>query len=147
MKTSLKYPVVKLEEKHLQSTAELEKSCFPCPWNEEQFRHAMEDQFTELYGICSEEDNVIAYLLCSVVGDYAEILNIAADEKFRRQGLAETLLTYWTELEHIRNRQIILEVRAKNLPAQKLYEKFGFKQIHIRKNYYQDDDALVMERN
>lgn len=146
MNVSLKYSVVKLEEKHITGVAELEKLCFPCPWNEEQFRHAMEDSFTELYGICSAENKVLAYLLCSVVEDYAEILNIAAHTDYRRQGLAETLLAFWLNQEHIRQKQIILEVRAKNIPAQRLYAKFGFKQIHVRKNYYRDDDALVMQK-
>lgn len=42
--------------------------------------------------------------------------------------------------------ETILEVRAKNLAAQALYKIFGFKPIHTRKNYYPDDDAIVMQR-
>lgn len=140
------YPVIKLHEKHIQSAAELEKLCFPCPWSEEQFRTALQDKFIELYGICTEEDTVIAYLLCSVIGDYAEILNIAAHPDFRLKGLAKKLLGFWLTQEHIKNAHVILEVRAKNIPAQNLYAQCGFQQIHVRKNYYGDDDALVMER-
>lgn len=141
-----RYPVVKLEEQHLQTAAELEKLCFPTPWNEEQFRCAMLDTFTELHGICLE-GKVAAYLLCSVVGNYAEILNIAVHPDYRRKGLAYTLLSFWFSQPHILPVHTVLEVRAKNIPAQNLYAKFGFKQIHVRKNYYKDDDALVMERN
>lgn len=106
---------------------------------------ALQDKFIELYGICTEEDTVIAYLLCSVIGDYAEILNIATHPAYRQKGLAKKLLLFWLSQTHIKNAHVILEVRAKNIPAQNLYAQCGFKQIHVRKNYYGDDDALVME--
>ena len=140
------YPVIKLEKKHIKSVAELEKICFPCPWSEEQFCSALEDQFIELLGICTENEEVISYLLCSIIGDYAEILNIATHPDCRQKGLAKKLLEFWLSLPHLNHAQIVLEVRAKNIPAQNLYAQFGFKQINIRKNYYCDDDALVIEK-
>ena len=139
------YTVIKLEKKHLNQVAQIEKICFPCPWSEEQFETALTDNYTELYGLIYQ-DKIVSYLLCSVVIDYAEILNIATLPEYRKKGFAEELLKYWLNFEHIKNIKIILEVRAKNFPAQNLYKKFGFQQIHIRKNYYKDDDALVMER-
>lgn len=142
----MEFSVILLEEKHLDSTAKLEALCFPCPWSKEQFFSAMQDRFTELYGICGENREVVAYLLCSVIGDYAEILNIATHPDYRKKGLAKKLLAYWLNFDHIRHSRIILEVRSKNTPAINLYTQFGFRQIHIRKNYYEDDDALVMER-
>lgn len=142
----MEFPVILLEEKHLDSTAKLEALCFPCPWNKEQFLSAIGDRFTELYGICTEKGDVAAYLLCSVIGDYAEILNIAAHPDHRKKGLAKKLLAYWLNLDHIKHNQIVLEVRSRNTPAINLYAQFGFRQIHVRKNYYEDDDAFVMER-
>lgn len=141
----MEHPVIKITERHLKSVAELEKLCFPCPWTVEQFQHALQDDFTELFGICTEEESVAAYLLCSVVGDYAEILNIATHPNHRRKGHAKKLLSFWLRQKHIQGIRIILEVRAKNFPAQNLYGLFGFKQIHVRKKYYADDDALVMQ--
>ena len=41
---------------------------------------------------------------------------------------------------------IMLEVNVKNLPAISLYKKMGFKQISLRKNYYNTDDAIIMRR-
>jgi len=41
-------------------------------------------------------------------------------------------------------RHLTLEVRVSNKPAQLLYERFGFAPVGMRKNYYQDEDALVM---
>ena len=42
--------------------------------------------------------------------------------------------------------KILLEVRELNTPAQKLYEKFGFKKISIRKKYYNNEDAYIYEK-
>ena len=47
--------------------------------------------------------------------------------------------------EWITECRILLEVAENNLPARKLYESCGFKEIHRRKNYYADSDALIME--
>ena len=137
--------VIKIKKEHLDQIVQIEKLCFPCPWSKEQFEIALTDTYTELYGIVYQ-NKIVSYLLCSVVIDYAEILNIATLPEYRKKGFAEELLKYWLNFEHIKNIKIILEVRAKNIPAQNLYKKFGFHQIHIRKNYYKDDDALVMER-
>lgn len=139
--------MIALHEKHIKSVVILEKLCFPCPWSEEQFHAALEDKFIELFGICTAEERVVAYLLCSIIDDYAEILNIATHPDFRNKGLAKKLLRFWLSQEHIQKAHIILEVRAKNIPAQNLYTQCGFKQIHKRKNYYGDDDALVMALN
>ena len=40
---------------------------------------------------------------------------------------------------------MMLEVRKSNIPAQKLYKKFGFNEISIRKGYYNGEDAVIME--
>jgi ribosomal-protein-alanine N-acetyltransferase len=40
----------------------------------------------------------------------------------------------------------LLEVRASNESAIKLYEKFGFEKVTIRKNYYGNEDAILMRK-
>lgn len=42
-------------------------------------------------------------------------------------------------------KKCFLEVRSRNTPAISLYEKCGFKRVGLRKKYYGDDDAAVME--
>ena len=42
---------------------------------------------------------------------------------------------------------ITLEVNSINIPAIKLYEKFGFKNVGLRKKYYgQNQDAIIMTK-
>ena len=44
------------------------------------------------------------------------------------------------------NKDITLEVKEDNVPALKLYEKYGFKKVAIRKGYYNGIDGILMER-
>ncbi len=127
------------------SVSELEKLCFSSPWSKEQFDEACISSFYHLYGYV-EQDVVLAYVLVSGADDYYEIINIATHPDYRRKGYARELLTYFFAQEKIKQSEIILEVRSKNIAAQNLYRQFEFQQIHTRKKYYDDDDdALVMK--
>jgi ribosomal-protein-alanine N-acetyltransferase len=74
-----------------------------------------------------------------------EVLGLAVEPCSRRKGLARALLG-----ELLRNRpgECFLEVRASNLPAQRLYSKLGFVRCGLRRAYYHHpvEDALVMRR-
>ncbi|MBQ7088187.1 MAG: GNAT family N-acetyltransferase, partial [Clostridia bacterium] len=68
------------------------------------------------------------------------------DPDCRRGGIGSALLAAMIEAFRQEGGQsLFLEVRASNLPARSLYEKFGFTQIGIRRNYYQQpqEDGLV----
>ena len=76
--------------------------------------------------------------------DESEILILYVDKLFRKKGIAKKLINYL--INPINSKSILLEVSNKNLPELNLYEKFEFKIINIRKNYYQDSDAYVMRK-
>lgn len=90
---------------------------------------------------------VCAYSGYWLIGDEAHITTLAVHPDFRRQGLGELLL-----INDIRSaikvgaKCMTLEVRVSNDPAQKLYYKYGFKSMGLRRKYYQDnsEDALVL---
>ncbi len=128
---------------HLNDVVQLEEECFSSPWNKNQFESAISSNNYILLGHI-EQGELLAYLLVSSVLDYSEIINIATKPSRRQKGYAHNLLNYFIQNN---KGQIILEVASKNLPAIKLYEKLGFKNISLRKNYYKDDDAFVMEYN
>ncbi len=77
--------------------------------------------------------------------DIIDLLNIIVKPKYQNQGIGSVLLKYI--IDNKQNKKIMLEVRSKNINAIKLYQKYDFKIINIRKNYYKDDDAIIMERN
>lgn len=77
--------------------------------------------------------------------DIIDLLNIMVKPEYRNQGIGSVLLKYI--IDNKQDKKIMLEVRSKNINAIKLYQKYDFKIINIRKNYYKDDDAIIMERN
>lgn len=77
--------------------------------------------------------------------DIIDVLNIIVKPEFQNQGIGSILLKYI--IDNKQDKKIMLEVRSKNINAIKLYQKYDFKIINIRKNYYKDDDAIIMERN
>ncbi len=82
-----------------------------------------------------------------VLADEAHITNIAVREQYQRQGIGELLLISTIDLARERKASTMtLEVRASNYAAQKLYSKYGFTQVGLRRGYYLDnrEDAVLM---
>lgn len=83
--------------------------------------------------------------LWNVAGE-GEIANVAVHPKFWRQGVARALLqTALGKAAQLGLRRIMLEVRASNEPAQRLYHSFGFVEDSRRPRYYSNgEDAILM---
>lgn len=92
---------------------------------------------------------VAAWLSATFIPPEAELLKIAVAASCRRCGYADLLLA--DLLEKLACRQctaLYLEVRSRNLPALKFYQKNGFLKRGKRASYFDDpiDDALVLCR-
>ena len=96
----------------------------------------------------NNDGKIIGYIGISYVLDSADIISIVVHKDYTKKGIATLLLQEIFAFAKENNIQkIMLEVRRSNLPAQKLYEKHGFKQIAIRNNYYDNtEDALIYEK-
>ncbi len=80
--------------------------------------------------------------------DSAEIATLFVHPNHRRQGIGEALLK--EAIHRLKKRgikQVLLDVSIHNDPALNMYEKMGFKLIHVRANYYPNgDDARVLKK-
>ena len=96
----------------------------------------------------NNDGKIIGYIGIWYVLDSADIISIVVHKDYTQKGIATLLLQEIFAFAKENNIQkIMLEVRRSNLPAQKLYEKHGFKQIAIRNNYYDNtEDALIYEK-
>lgn len=90
-------------------------------------------------------NKVIGFVSSYFDGEIIEILNFCIDPEFQSKGFGTKLMNdFFGELKA---NSSILEVRSSNKKAIGLYEKFGFKTIRIRKEYYSNgEDALFMQK-
>lgn len=136
--------VVEMTESHLSEIAALEQLCFSEPWGEASLR---EELGQGLFLVAVEGGAVAGYVGCQTVLDEGYITNVAVFPEYRRQGIAERLLT--TLFERAAGLTFItLEVRASNTPALALYEKLGFVRVGERRGYYRSpkEDAVLLTR-
>ena len=95
----------------------------------------------------TSSSSVAGYVSVWYQGEEAHITEIAVREKLRGRGIGELLLigSLRAALEY-GSRVMTLEVRVSNFIAQRLYEKYDFKQVGVRKGYYSDnrEDAAIM---
>ena len=93
---------------------------------------------------------VIAMFSGWVIVDELEIDNLVVATSHQRQGIGAALLTEALRQAVARGAQsAVLEVRASNLAAIRLYESFGFAAAGLRRDYYRDpkEDALTMRHD
>ncbi|MGV4324089.1 GNAT family N-acetyltransferase [Trueperella pyogenes] len=78
-------------------------------------------------------------------GPEAEVLTLAVSAHMRGRGLGGYLLGELLQIPRIHGAEaVFLEVRAHDAGAQRLYERAGFVAVGWRRNYYHDDDAVIM---
>ncbi len=127
----------------------IEEETFSIPWSKLEILTDLNNPIAT-YFVASEFSKIIGYIGCWLVVGEASITNLAVKNSYRQNGVGIMLLDKM--ITHLRENlatSIFLEVRESNEPAKKLYSKFNFKEISIRKNYYQypTENAVVMRLN
>ena len=124
---------------------EIENRCFKNPWSAFLFLELMSRE--DCYCIVMANKKVIGYGMSCLEDDKIHILNIALDKEKRRKGIGERILQDMLEYgTSNKKRSAILEVRRRNCIAISFYERHHFKKIGVKRRYYSDDDAIIMER-
>lgn len=140
--------IIEMTADHVPQVAELEKLCFSDPWSEKSVASELENKLA-LWLVALDGDSVAGYIGSQTVIDETDMMNVAVHPDYRRHGIAEALVGALVDaLKKRGSRCLTLEVRASNDPAKKLYEKIGFIQVGLRKNYYRNprEDALILRK-
>lgn len=135
-----------MNKDHVPQIARLEAQCFSDPWSEKSIASELENPLS-LWLVAEENDQVFGYVGSQTVLDESDMMNVAVDPRFRRQGIARALIeTLIAELAKMGSRCLRLEVRVSNENARALYARMGFQQLGLRKNYYHNpkEDALIL---
>ena len=128
--------------------AAIEREVFSDPWPQSAFREVLGvANWVNL--VLELEGEIVGYILVQCVADEVQVQNIAVRTQWQRRGFGAILLRRAEEEGKERGALCaILDVRAQNVAALALYERFGYRMIGRRRNYYQRpvDDALILFR-
>jgi [ribosomal protein S18]-alanine N-acetyltransferase len=126
---------------------DIERASFSAPWPTYAFRQELEANRLARYLVARDGDRLVGYAGLWLMVDEAHVTTFAVSPEYRRQGVGEHLLQELLRIsESVGAAVATLEVRVSNLPARRLYEKYGFRPVGVRPRYYTDnnEDALIM---
>ncbi len=141
------YDIIPMTSDHLDQVAEIEKLCFSDPWSRRMLSEHLENECAATLVAQGADGTVLGYAGVLVILDEGYITNVAVRPDYRRQGIAGELLNVFHRFaEGSKLAFLTLEVREGNAPARALYEKYGYKEVGVRKNYYDHpkENAVIM---
>ena len=128
----------------LPAVMEVARASLPQPWSEPVWREELASVFG-LYLVLQLGNDVSGFVGVKRVADEAHVMTLAVPPGSRRRGLGRALvLAAFADPALAGVRRVHLEVRPSNAAARALYASLGFGETGRRKNYYGDEDALLM---
>ena len=133
----------------LDDIYDLDVQTFAIPWSKEALSYDILENDNAFVIVAEYESEFAGYADIWTVLDEADLNSIAVRVDFRRKGIGDAIMLAMTEMLSANGVATInLEVRVSNMPAMKLYKKYGFNECGVRPGYYLDngEDALIMKR-
>lgn len=140
-------------EQVLAQLAQIESELFiHDAWSAAQISSLLTQPFNHIiYATDELNQRLVGYCFYSHIFEDAEILRIGTCRDYQKQGIASQLLTAMAQMcQTTGAERVLLEVREDNHAALAFYQRYGFEQIAVRKNYYDNHDmtkthALIMQ--
>lgn len=139
--------IYRMEPSDLNDVLDIEKESFSLPWSRWMFERELEEKDRSHFFVFKNSSEVLGYIGFWMVFDEAHIVTIAVRRDSRRKGIGTILMaSALVVANEMGAKRATLEVRVTNTNAQKMYEKFGFEIVSVRKKFYTDtgEDAYVM---
>ncbi len=135
------------ERRDVPGILEIEEAQFPEPWSRGMLLDEMANVATRRYTVAEEDGIILGYCGVMFVLSELHVNTLGTRPGHEGRGVATALLQ--DALADAATRQVataLLEVAVSNQRAQRLYQRFGFAPVSVRKRYYQKtgEDALVM---
>ena len=146
--------IEKMTKEHLEKIKENKikenlKEDFDEFWNENVLKNELENPASTYIVAKDEQNNIVGYAGIWQPIDEAHITNIVTKKDKRRNKIGTKMLEELIKVAKEKKlKDITLEVNVNNIPAINLYKKYNFKEVGIRKKYYNNtDDAIIMTLN
>ena len=137
-----------MKKEDLDSVMEIERRAFSKPWVRRSFESEITLNSFARYYVIYRRNELLGYGGIWIVLDECHLTTLAVSGKERNKGIG-SLLMYTLIAVAVKEGAVSmsLEVRPSNTPARRLYAKFGFTIERVRKNYYIEEDAVVMSNH
>lgn len=135
------------ERRDVTELLAIEEAQFPEPWTKGMLLDEISNTETRRYTVAVEDGRIVGYLGVMFVLDELHVNTIGTLPGHEGRGIASSLLDDALADAKARGMtRATLEVATSNERAQRLYFRYGFKPVGVRKNYYErtHEDALVL---
>lgn len=132
-----------------ENLASLERENFDEPWSVKNFEECISSPRGRVVVYETEEGELLGCVVLYYAADEGEIDSVVVKKSVRQCGIGGKMFAFLhQEVEKLGVHFVFLEVRSSNLPAQRLYEKMGYKHVGERKSFYQNpsEDAYIYKR-
>ena len=132
----------------LDQVMEIEEDLFSVPWTREGFLTYLMKKDT-MFFVVEEKERILGYCSMMTVLDEGDILNVAVRRDRQKEGIGQFLVDSILRMADLQGIRLVhLEVREGNQTARRLYERLGFKEDGLRRNYYEDpvENAVLMTK-
>jgi ribosomal-protein-alanine N-acetyltransferase len=139
-----------MRRRHLRGVLRIEQQVYPRPWSMGLFMSELGIRGSRIYVVARVGTTLVGYGGLMLIAEDGHVTTLAVDPAWHRHKLGTRLLhTLATTAIRRGAKNLTLEVRASNQPAQNLYRAFGFAPAGIRKGYYVEtkEDAIIMWAN
>lgn len=138
--------ITKLDIDDKEGILELEAN-FPLILKKDSLKKELIDNPYTNYLLYKKDGKIVGFLNYYAIYERMEIANFNVLERYQNQKIGSKLLeAFLDEAQSKKIENITLEVKKDNYKAIHLYEKYGFKEVAIREKYYNNVDALLMEK-
>jgi ribosomal-protein-alanine N-acetyltransferase len=132
----------------LEEVVRAEREIYPFPWTHGNFQDSLRAGYSA-WVLRGDGGALRAYAIVMLALEESHLLNLSVARPFQRRGLGWSTLEWVAEVSRGHGaRTMLLEVRPSNPAAARLYERWGFQRIGVRRGYYPAaggrEDAIVM---
>ena len=138
--------IVEMTFKDFEEIKDILQTDFDEFWSQNILKSELESELSK-YFVAKKDGKIVGFAGVIILPDDVEITNIVTKKNERKRGIGKLLLDKLIQIAFELQKDISLEVNEKNESAINLYKKAEFKEVGIRKKYYNGcENAIIMTK-